>query len=277
VARLRRLTERLALRLETHLKFRGDGEVAGERFGRIHESPLLAIGRFATALIRSKRAPRALACIERSPSLSDAPARAIALTRSGNILHQHFPHVVSLARKHRLGGADHRPPVRRTARRAWVAAAITPAAPVSGGRVSSFRDAWKNGVHDCSCFRPNFEYQTATTLLCAAIVSFRSLIPRFITAIRREQLTEIHAGVTHRLNCSKMFVFRRAPARGCRRVSSSADDSDADVLLGRKPSLLVAQVYDRSPSHLRCSRSRSAMSGVRRLCGKTRFFASITI
>jgi hypothetical protein len=101
--------------------------------------------------------------------------------------------------------------MRRTARRAWVAAAITSAAPVSGGRVSSFRDAWKHRVHDCSCFRPYFEFQTAPTLLCAAIVSFRSLIPRFITAIGREQLTEIHAGVTHRLNCSKMFVFRRAP------------------------------------------------------------------
>ena len=36
-------------------------------------------------------------------------------------------------------------------------------------------------------------------------------------------------------------------------------------LLGRNPSLQVAQVYDRSPSHLRRSRSRSAMSGVRRL------------
>jgi hypothetical protein len=36
--------------------------------------------------------------------------------------------------KHRLGCVDrHAPPVRRTARGVWIAAAITPAAPVSGG------------------------------------------------------------------------------------------------------------------------------------------------
>ena len=60
--------------------------------------------------------------------------------------------------------------------------------------------------------------------------SFSSLIPRFRTAIRREQLTEMDAGVTHRLNYSKMFVFRVPPLAVVRRVSSSADNYDADVL-----------------------------------------------
>jgi hypothetical protein len=48
------------------------------------------------------------------------------------------------------------------------------------------------------------------------------------------------------------------PLAVVKRISSSADDSDADVLLGRKPSLRVEQIYDRSPSDLPCSRSRSA-------------------
>ena len=37
VARLRRLEEGPALRVEARLKFGGDGEVGGEKFGRVHE------------------------------------------------------------------------------------------------------------------------------------------------------------------------------------------------------------------------------------------------
>jgi hypothetical protein len=40
----------------------------------------LRVGRLASALVGSKGAPRALACIERSTSLCDAPTRAAALT-----------------------------------------------------------------------------------------------------------------------------------------------------------------------------------------------------
>jgi hypothetical protein len=73
--------------------------------GAFMSHPILLAG-FASALVRSKRAPPALPCIDRSASLCDAPTRATALTRSGNILHRHFLHVVSLAMKHRLGGLD---------------------------------------------------------------------------------------------------------------------------------------------------------------------------
>ena len=74
-----------------------------------------------------------------------------------------------------------------------------------------------------------FEFRTATTLLCAAIVSFRSLNPRFIPAISGGAADRTHAGVTRPLNSSIMFVFRRAPPLAIvRRVSSSADDSNAE-------------------------------------------------
>ena len=42
VARLRRLEESPALRVEARLKFSGDGEVGGKKSGRVHELPLLA-------------------------------------------------------------------------------------------------------------------------------------------------------------------------------------------------------------------------------------------
>jgi hypothetical protein len=96
------------LRVEARLKFGGDGEVGGEKSGRVHGSSLLEVGRFASALVGSKGAPPALACIERSASLCDAPTRAAALTRSGNILHQHFSHVVSSA--HEALASRRRPP-----------------------------------------------------------------------------------------------------------------------------------------------------------------------
>ena len=106
VARLRRLEESLALRVEARLKFGGDGEIGGQKSGRVHESPLLAIGRVACASGGLKRATRALARIESSASLCDAPTRAAALTRSGNILHQHLSFPVPM--KHHLGGVDRR-------------------------------------------------------------------------------------------------------------------------------------------------------------------------
>ena len=43
------------------------------------------------------------------------------------------------------------------------------------------------------------------TLMCAAIVSFRSLIPRFVPAISGQQLTETYGDATRRFNRRKMF------------------------------------------------------------------------
>jgi hypothetical protein len=54
-------------------------------------------------------------------------------------------------------------------------------------------------------FSARFEFRTATTLMCAAIVSFRSLVPRFVPAISGQQLTETYGGATRRFNCRKMF------------------------------------------------------------------------
>jgi hypothetical protein len=54
-ARLRRLDESPALRVEARLKFGRDGEVGEGRFGRVHESPLLIVARFASALVGSRR------------------------------------------------------------------------------------------------------------------------------------------------------------------------------------------------------------------------------
>src|SRR3984957_6561308 len=67
---------------------------------------------------------------------------------------------------------------------AWVAAAITPAARQreAGQFLSRRMEAWRPRL---ILFSAQFEFRTATTLLCAATVSFRSLIPRFIPAISR--------------------------------------------------------------------------------------------
>ena len=67
---------------------------------------------------------------------------------------------------------------------AWVAAAITPAARQreAGQFLSRRMEAWCPRL---ILFSAQFEFRTATILLCAATVSFRSPISRFIPAISR--------------------------------------------------------------------------------------------
>ena len=100
-------------------------------------------------------------------------------TFSTSISHTSFP----LPMKHRLGGVDRLLTTASGATNgegAWVAATITAATCGPGQFLSRRMEAWRPRL---ILFSAQFEFRTATTLLCAAIVSFRSLIPRFIPAI----------------------------------------------------------------------------------------------
>ena len=65
------------MRVEARLKFGGDGEVGGEKSGRVHESPLLAIGRFARGGAALRLWPRDESNSERPHPLRAADQHAL--------------------------------------------------------------------------------------------------------------------------------------------------------------------------------------------------------
>jgi hypothetical protein len=148
---------------------------------------------------------------------------------------------------------------------AWVAAAITPAARQreAGQFLSRRMEAWRPRL---ILFSAQFEFRTATTLLCAATVSFRSPISRFIPAIS--------GGTPDRNTCRRESPFE-LQQNVCISACPAARGRQARFLKRRRlrcgtsfregtPPFRSPQVYDRLPAHSRRSRPRSAMSSVRR-------------
>ena len=133
----------------------------------------------------------------------------------------------------------------------------------AGQFLSRRMEAWRPRL---LLFSAQFELRTATTLLWAAIVSFRSLIPRFIPAIS--------GGTVDRNTCWRDSPFE-LQQNVCISACPAARGRQARFLKRRRlrcgtsfregtPPFRSPQVYDRLPAHSRRSRPRSAMSGLRR-------------
>ena len=195
-----------------------------------------------------------------------APLRSLG---RGNILHQHFPPVVSFAHEASpwrcRPPCPPRPPARRTARgHGSRRRSRQPRRQREAGQFLSRRmEAWRPRL---ILFSAQFEFRTATTLLCAAIVSFRSLIPRFIPAIS--------GGTADRNTCWRDSPFE-LQQNVCISACRAARGRQARFLKRRQLRCGTSFYGEPLPPGraglrplalptLRRSRSRSAMSGVRR-------------